>query len=66
MIRYIKDFRTSEQGAITVDWVVLSAAIVTLAASVSLLILGDGTTDGMMSLVEGRIAAVLSALAGTG
>ncbi|MBO9444352.1 hypothetical protein [Ruegeria sp. R14_0] len=32
MIKFIKNFRKDEDGAVTVDWVVLTAAIVGLAA----------------------------------
>lgn len=31
MIRFLKNFKRSERGAVTVDWVVLCAAIVGLA-----------------------------------
>ncbi len=31
MIKFIKNFRKDEDGAVTVDWVVLTAAIVGLA-----------------------------------
>ncbi|MGY3437702.1 MULTISPECIES: Flp family type IVb pilin [unclassified Marinovum] len=31
MIKFIKNFRQDENGAVTVDWVVLTAAIVGLA-----------------------------------
>ena len=31
MIKYIKNFRNDEDGAVTVDWVVLTAAVVGLA-----------------------------------
>jgi Flp pilus assembly pilin Flp len=32
MIKFIKNFRKDENGAVTVDWVVLTAAVVALAA----------------------------------
>ena len=32
MIKIFKKFRTDEDGAVTVDWVVLTAAVVALAA----------------------------------
>ncbi len=32
MIKFIKNFRNDEDGAVTVDWVVLTAAVVGLAA----------------------------------
>ena len=34
MIRFLKKFKNSERGAVTVDWVVLCAAIVGLAIAV--------------------------------
>lgn len=42
MIKFIKNFRKDEDGAVTVDWVVLTAAIVGLAA-VAYSAIGDGT-----------------------
>lgn len=33
MINFIKNFRKDEDGAVTVDWVVLTAAIVGLAVA---------------------------------
>ena len=33
MIKFIKNFRKDEAGAVTVDWVVLTAAVVGLAAA---------------------------------
>ena len=32
MIKFIKNFRKDEDGAVTVDWVVLTAAVIGLAA----------------------------------
>ncbi len=32
MMNFIKNFRKDEDGAVTVDWVVLTAAVVALAA----------------------------------
>jgi Flp pilus assembly pilin Flp len=34
MLNYLKTFRTDEDGAVTVDWVVLTAAIVGLGIAV--------------------------------
>ncbi|MDG1118798.1 MAG: hypothetical protein P8N72_16985 [Flavimaricola sp.] len=34
MLNFIKSFRANESGAVTVDWVVLTAAIVGLGAAV--------------------------------
>ncbi len=33
MLNFIKNFRKDENGAVTVDWVVLTAAIVALAGA---------------------------------
>ena len=33
MIKFIKNFRKDEAGAVTVDWVVLTAAVVGLAVA---------------------------------
>ncbi|MBO6866525.1 MAG: hypothetical protein VXZ18_07935 [Pseudomonadota bacterium] len=33
MIKFIKNFRADENGAVTVDWVVLTAAVVGLAVA---------------------------------
>ncbi|WP_428928175.1 hypothetical protein [Marinibacterium sp. SX1] len=33
MIKFIKSFRKDENGAVTVDWVVLTAAVVALAGA---------------------------------
>jgi Flp pilus assembly pilin Flp len=42
MLNYIKNFRNDEDGAVTVDWVVLTAAIVGLGIAV-LTTVGDQT-----------------------
>ena len=44
MIKFIKNFRKDEDGAVTVDWVVLTAAVVGLAA-VAYTAIGDGTKN---------------------
>ncbi|MEY8839338.1 hypothetical protein AB9K41_09950 [Cribrihabitans sp. XS_ASV171] len=33
MLKFIKNFRKDENGAVTVDWVVLTAAVVALGAA---------------------------------
>ena len=43
MLNLIKNFRNDEDGAVTVDWVVLTAAIVGLGIAV-LTSVGNGTT----------------------
>jgi hypothetical protein len=44
MFNFIKTFRADEDGAVTVDWVVLTAAIVGLGIAV-LFTVRDGTED---------------------
>ncbi len=44
MIKFFKNFRKDEDGAVTVDWVVLTAAVVALAGAAYTSI-HDGATD---------------------
>lgn len=44
MLNFIKNFRADEDGAVTVDWVVLTAAIVGLGIAV-LVSVSDGVND---------------------
>jgi Flp pilus assembly pilin Flp len=44
MLQFIKNFRNDEDGAVTVDWVVLTAAIVGLGIAV-LSTVRSGATD---------------------
>lgn len=55
MLNFIKNFRRDEDGAVTVDWVVLTAAIVGLGIAVMTTV-GGGVTD-----LSGDIASDLSA-----
>ena len=56
MIKFIKKFRKEEEGAVTVDWVVLTAAVVGLGvAGVSTVVTGGSIT------VVGVVITVLSA-----
>ena len=55
MLNFIKNFRADEDGAVTVDWVVLTAAIVGLGIAV-LTSVGNGTTA-----LGDRISSQLSA-----
>lgn len=50
MIKFIKNFRKDEDGAVTVDWVVLTAAVVALAAVAYNGI--SGGTDALATSVE--------------
>jgi Flp pilus assembly pilin Flp len=54
MLDFIKNFRAEEDGAVTVDWVVLTAAIVGLGIAVILAVRG-GTVD-----MAGDIGTTLS------
>ena len=47
MLNFIKNFRNDEDGAVTVDWVVLTAAIVALG-----LVVGSAVSDGATDLAE--------------
>ncbi|MCP4206704.1 MAG: hypothetical protein GY767_06620 [Shimia sp.] len=55
MIKFIKNFRKDEAGAVTVDWVVLTAAVVGLAVAAFTAI--ETTTSTLTS----EAAAVLDA-----
>jgi len=43
MLNFIKNFRADEDGAVTVDWVVLTAAIVGLGIAVLASVSGGAT-----------------------
>ena len=45
MLNFIKNFRNDEDGAVTVDWVVLTAAIVALG-----LVVGTSVKNGATTL----------------
>jgi Flp pilus assembly pilin Flp len=46
MLDFIKTFRSDEDGAVTVDWVVLTAAIVGLGIAVLASVRSGATTMG--------------------
>ncbi|MBU2992003.1 hypothetical protein Q4555_14960 [Octadecabacter sp. 1_MG-2023] len=56
MFNFIKTFRKEEEGAVTVDWVVLTAAIVGLGIAV-ITTVGRGATDQATGLA-GTMSAV--------
>ncbi|MBT8410346.1 MAG: hypothetical protein KJP02_00940 [Octadecabacter sp.] len=68
MLNFIKNFRKDEDGAVTVDWVVLTAAIVGLGIAV-LTSVGGGTMSASDTL-SGNVANTQSidfgAMAGGG
>ena len=55
MLKFIRKFRRDEDGAVTVDWVVLTAAIVGLGIAV-LTSVGNGTT-ALGSKVSSQLGA---------
>lgn len=54
MINFIKNFRADEDGAVTVDWVVLTAAVVGLG------IAGVATVRGGVNDLAGKIDSSMS------
>ncbi|MEM1236088.1 MAG: hypothetical protein AAGI10_03890 [Pseudomonadota bacterium] len=56
MLKFIKNFRRDEDGAVTVDWVVLTAALVALG------ILVLGTVSGGIEDLADRIDAAVSTI----
>ena len=58
MIKFIKNFRKDENGAVTVDWVVLTAAVVGLGiAAYSSIESGATQLTGETNTYMGDIAA---------
>ncbi len=55
MLNFFKNFRKDENGAVTVDWVVLTAAIVALAGAAYTAI--SGGSDNLTSETEKFIKA---------
>lgn len=56
MIKFIKGFQADESGAITVDWVVLTAAVVGMA-----MLTYAGLADNTQAVTDATGAAVLTA-----
>ncbi len=56
MIKFFKNFRKDENGAVTVDWVVLTAAVVALAgaAYTSIQTGAENLTKTTGSFIEGK------------
>ncbi len=61
MIKFIKNFRKDEDGAVTVDWVVLTAAVVALAA-----VAYQGISGGAEGLANNVDTALSGATVSTG
>jgi Flp pilus assembly pilin Flp len=65
MIKFIKNLRKDEDGAVTVDWVVLTAAVVGLAVAAYTSIetgstdLTDNTATYMTDVVPGAVGIAL-------
>ncbi len=55
MLNFIKNFRADEDGAVTVDWVVLTAAVVAMAIGAYTTI--KDNSDSMISAAGNAIAA---------
>ena len=55
MLKFVRRFRQQDEGAVTVDWVVLTAAIVGLGIAV-LTSVGNGTT-ALSSKISSNLAA---------
>ncbi len=52
MLNFIKSFRNDEDGAVTVDWVVLTAAIVALGLAVGSAVSGSAATGALNFVAE--------------
>jgi Flp pilus assembly pilin Flp len=55
MLNFIKNFRSDEDGAVTVDWVVLTAAVVGLAIAAYSVIETNATA--LITAAGGAVAA---------
>lgn len=55
MTHFLKNFRHDENGAVTVDWVVLTAAVVSLAVALVLLLTNGsvGVSAGVEAFMTG-------------
>jgi Flp pilus assembly pilin Flp len=60
MLNFIKNFRADENGAVTVDWVVLTAAVVALAGA------AYGSVSGGAETLTGNIETSLNFTPETG
>lgn len=55
MINFIKNFRRDENGAVTVDWVVLTAAVVGMAIAAYTAI--ETSADGLVTAAGAAVTA---------
>ncbi|MGX9357026.1 hypothetical protein ACS3SW_18230 [Roseobacteraceae bacterium S113] len=53
MLNFIKNFRSDENGAVTVDWVVLTAAVVGMAIAAYSAI--ETSADGLITAAGGAV-----------
>lgn len=53
MIKFFKNFKKDEDGAVTVDWVVLTAAVVALGVAAVTTV--GGSIDGLATKIETEI-----------
>jgi Flp pilus assembly pilin Flp len=61
MMKRLKRFSTAEQGAVTVDWVVLTAAVVALAAGIAAVLLAPGDA-GIATILKGKITSAIDGI----
>lgn len=61
MLKLIRKFVTSDEGAITVDWVVLTAAVVGLAGASAALV-NDGVVSAAAHIEDGVTAQKVGAI----
>ncbi len=55
MLNFIKNFTNDEDGAVTVDWVVLTAAIVALG-----LVVGTAVSSGAKTKTDSLVSQMIS------
>ena len=55
MLKFVKAFRDDEAGAVTVDWVVLTAAVVGMSAIAFYTI--EDNSNALMTAAGGAVAA---------
>lgn len=56
MIKFIKNFRKDDSGAVTVDWVVLTAAIVGLGIAVLTSV--QSGTEALADKISGELSSM--------
>lgn len=68
MLNFIKNFRNDEDGAVTVDWVVLTAAIVGLAivAGATIMNATTGVVDNVTTGINSAQTATTNMTAASG